>query len=123
MTRFTRSWRGNDPLAAGELNFESAEGVAKLTIARPSDGNRLTPEILAHLATVAEQLADSGDVHALVLIGAGNAYFSRGIFDPALRAVSLARRMSAASASSAPPARAMPLSAAITICGRASMAS
>ena len=86
MTRFTRSWRGNDPLAAGELNFESAEGVAKLTIARPSDGNRLTPEILAHLATVAEQLADSGDVHALVLIGAGNAYFSRGIFDPALRA-------------------------------------
>jgi enoyl-CoA hydratase len=86
VTQFTSSWRGNDPVATGELNFECAEGVAKLTLARPSDGNRLTPEILAHLATVAVQLADSDDVHALVVIGAGTEYFSRGIFDPTLRA-------------------------------------
>jgi enoyl-CoA hydratase/carnithine racemase len=86
VTRFTSGWRGEDPVAAGELNLEIADGVAKLTIVRPSDGNRLTPDILAHLAAVAQLLVDSREVHALVLIGAGTDYFSRGIFDPALRA-------------------------------------
>jgi len=86
VTRFTSTWSGEDPLAAGELTLEILAGVAKLTIARPSDGNRLTPEILARLSTIARTLADSHDVHALVMIGAGSEFFSRGIFDPELRA-------------------------------------
>lgn len=86
MTRFTADYRGDDPVASGELKLAIADGVAKLTIDRQTDGNRLTPEILARLSVLARDLADREDVHVLVMIGAGDAFFSRGIFDPTLRA-------------------------------------
>ena len=86
MTRFTADYQGDDPVASGELKLVIAEGVAKLTIDRQPDGNRLTPEILARLSVLARELCDRDDVHVLVMIGAGDAFFSRGIFDPTLRA-------------------------------------
>ena len=86
MTRFTADYRGDDPVVSGELKFEIVGGVAKLIIDRQTDGNRLTPEILARISVLARDLGDRNDVHVLALIGAGNAFFSRGIFDPALRA-------------------------------------
>ena len=86
MTRFTANYTGDDPIASGELRLDIAAGVARLTIAREVDGNRLTPEILARLAVIARELADHDDVHVLVIGGAGSDFFSRGIFDPALRA-------------------------------------
>ena len=86
MTRFTADYRGDDPVTTGELKIEFAAGVAKVTIARPADGNRLTPEILARLSVLARELAETRDVHVLVVIGEGREFFSRGIFDPALRA-------------------------------------
>ena len=86
MTRFNANYTGDDPIASGELRLDIAAGVARLTIAREADGNRLTPEILARLAVIARDLADHDDVQVLVLVGAGLDFFSRGIFDPALRA-------------------------------------
>lgn len=85
-TRFTADFQGEDPVAAGELKLEIADGVAKLTIDRQADGNRLTPEVLARLSILARTLSERDDVHVLVIVGTGAAFFSRGIFDPALRA-------------------------------------
>lgn len=86
MTRFTASYRGVDPIDSGELRLDIGSGVASLTINRPDDGNRLTPEILARLAVLTTELSERQDVHVLLIVGAGDAFFSRGIFDPVLRA-------------------------------------
>ena len=86
VTRFTAAFRGEDPVATGDLRLEIADRVARLTINRPGDGNRLTPEILARLVDLAAELGDAQDVHVLVIVGSGLDFFSRGIFDPVLRA-------------------------------------
>jgi len=86
VTKYTLDYTGADPVTAGELGIAIANSVAQITINRPADGNRLTPEILARLHTVARELAANDSVHAVVIMGAGSEFFSRGIFDPVLRA-------------------------------------
>ena len=59
--------------------------VATITLSRPDDENRLTPDSLAKLEVVAAELSRDQDIHAVLITGAGNQHFSMGILPPALR--------------------------------------
>lgn len=61
-------------------------GVLTLTIDRPDDLNRLSPEVIARLGAVAEALREDGDTNVLVITGGGSGIFSMGILNPAIRA-------------------------------------
>jgi len=62
-------------------------GVATLTIDRPADQNRLTPEVLKRLEAIAAALREDDEVNVLVITGGGGAgVFSMGILNPAIRA-------------------------------------
>ena len=60
--------------------------VLYLTIDRPSDMNRLSPELIEHLGTLFAQLRDDKDVHVVVITGSGEDFFSMGLLNPAIRA-------------------------------------
>jgi len=59
--------------------------VVRLTIDRPDDLNRLTPEVLARLGAIAEALREDQEASVLVITG-GAQLFSVGILNPAIRA-------------------------------------
>ena len=61
-------------------------GVLTLTLDRPTDQNRLTRDVLVSLQSVADRLRDDGAIQALVITGAGAAFFSVGILNPTVRA-------------------------------------
>lgn len=61
-------------------------GIATLTIDRPADQNRLTPEVLKRLEAIAAALREDGEVNVLVITGGGAGVFSVGILNPVLRA-------------------------------------
>lgn len=63
-----------------DLRVVRTGAVVTLIIDRPNENKRLTPDALAKL----ERLA--GDLHAVVVTGAGNQHFSTGILNPTLRA-------------------------------------
>lgn len=69
-----------------DLRVECTGAVVRLIIDRPDESNRLTPDALAKLERLASDLREDGNVHAVVVIGAGNQHFSSGILNPALRA-------------------------------------
>lgn len=60
--------------------------VATITLNRPDDQNRLTPDALAKLELAAAEFAQDDETQAVVIIGTGGACFSTGILNPALRA-------------------------------------
>ncbi len=62
------------------------DGVCTLTIDRPADLNRLSPEVIARLGTIADALRDDANINVLVITGAGTEIFSMGILNPAIRA-------------------------------------
>jgi enoyl-CoA hydratase/carnithine racemase len=62
------------------------DGVATLTINRPADLNRLSPEVLARLGAIAEALREDAKTNVLVITGSGGEFFSMGILNPTLRA-------------------------------------
>lgn len=59
--------------------------VATITIDRPDEMNRFRPEDLERLGEIVEQLRISGDVHAVIVTGAGD-LFSAGLLNPDIRA-------------------------------------
>ena len=61
-------------------------GILTLTIERPQDLNRLSPEVLSRLGAVAQALREDGETNVLVIIGGGSEIFSMGILNPAIRA-------------------------------------
>ena len=61
-------------------------GVLTLTIERPDDLNRLSPEVISRLGAIAERLREDGDTNVVVITGAGSEVFSLGILNPAIRA-------------------------------------
>jgi enoyl-CoA hydratase/carnithine racemase len=69
-----------------DLLVERAGGLATITINRPGEQNRLTPDALARLESVATELRDDQQVQALMITGAGKENFSSGILNPVLRA-------------------------------------
>jgi enoyl-CoA hydratase len=69
-----------------DLVFTREGGVATITFDRPADQNRVTPEALAALVSIAAELAEDTETQAVVVTGAGTEYFSMGILNPVLRA-------------------------------------
>jgi enoyl-CoA hydratase/carnithine racemase len=60
--------------------------IATITLDRPDDRNRLSPEALQRLRSIAEALRARPDIHVVVIRGRGAVDFSMGIFNPDLRA-------------------------------------
>ncbi len=59
--------------------------VARITLTRPDDLNRLTEAALGRLLTIAGELAGNPDVHVVVIRGQGAETFSMGILNPTIR--------------------------------------
>lgn len=62
------------------------DGVATLTLDRPADLNRLSPEVIVRLGSIAEVLREDPRTNVLVITGSGSEFFSMGILNPAIRA-------------------------------------
>ena len=62
------------------------DGVCTVTIDRPADLNRLSPDVLTRLGAIAADLRDDAQINVLVITGAGSEIFSMGILNPAIRA-------------------------------------
>jgi enoyl-CoA hydratase/carnithine racemase len=60
--------------------------VAAITLNRPDDLNRLTPDSMALLGRIVDDIAADTDIHAVVVAGAGDAVFSAGLLNPDIRA-------------------------------------
>jgi enoyl-CoA hydratase/carnithine racemase len=69
-----------------DIRVERSGSVATITISRPDDNNRLTPDGLAKLELLAQGFARDEDTHAIIVTGLGDEYFSMGILNPAIRA-------------------------------------
>lgn len=75
------------PDAEGDDLLVSRSGsVATLTINTPREGNRLTPQAIAHFERAALALAADDEIQAVIVTGAENEQFSTGILNPVLRA-------------------------------------
>jgi enoyl-CoA hydratase len=73
--------------AGGEEVLVRREGsVATITIDRPADQNRLTPDVLHTLARHVHDLGADERTQAVVVTGGGAEFFSMGILNPAVRA-------------------------------------
>ncbi len=57
-----------------------------VTIDRPADANRLSPEVIDELGALADELREDASTNVVVLTGGGSTIFSMGILNPALRA-------------------------------------
>jgi enoyl-CoA hydratase/carnithine racemase len=79
---------GEQRFAEGLIASRDAEcpGLLTLTIDRADDLNRLTPDVITRLGTVADSLRDDAQTNVLVITGAGDEVFSMGILNPAIRA-------------------------------------
>ena len=67
--------------AAGEyedVSYETAEGIAKLTICRPEVRNAFRPQTIAELSRAFEAARDDPDVGVVILTGQGTEAFSAG---------------------------------------------
>ena len=69
-----------------DIDLARDGAVATITLNRPDDLNRLTPESMAVLGNIAEELANDDDIHAVVVTGAGDGVFSAGLLNPDIRA-------------------------------------
>lgn len=62
----------------GDIVYESAEGIARITINRPERRNAFRPQTLFELANAFERARDDSSVGAIVLTGAGPDAFCSG---------------------------------------------
>ncbi len=62
----------------GDIRFEVAEGIARLTICRPEVRNAFRPQTLFELSDAFEQARDDPDVGVIVLTGEGPDAFCSG---------------------------------------------
>jgi enoyl-CoA hydratase/carnithine racemase len=60
--------------------------VVTIALNRPDDDNRLTPEVIARLQAIADELAGDAETQAVIVTGTGHDFFSMGILNPAVRA-------------------------------------
>lgn len=72
--------------ATEEVRFAAADRVATITIDRPDDENRMTPAVLERIAAIADRLAHDAETQAVIISGAGDAFFSAGMLHPKVRA-------------------------------------
>jgi enoyl-CoA hydratase/carnithine racemase len=60
--------------------------VATITLNRADDLNRLTPDSMALLGRMVDDIGADPEIHAVVVTGAGDAMFSAGLLNPDIRA-------------------------------------
>lgn len=68
------------------LITERVSKVLYLTIDRPADLNRLSPELIDHLGLLLAELREDSEIQVVVLTGSGDDFFSMGLLNPAIRA-------------------------------------
>jgi enoyl-CoA hydratase/carnithine racemase len=61
-------------------------GVLTLTIDRPDDQNRLSPELVGRFEALVQQLREDTATNVVVITGAGTGVFSFGLLNPVIRA-------------------------------------
>tara|TARA_R110000868_G_scaffold1844_12_gene14647 strand:- start:4390 stop:5169 length:780 start_codon:yes stop_codon:yes gene_type:complete len=69
-----------------EIIVSKSPPVATVTLNRPEDLNRLTPDAMALLGRIIDDIAADDSIHAVVVTGAGNDVFSAGLLNPDIRA-------------------------------------
>ncbi len=69
-----------------DVRLERDGRVATITLDRPDAQNRLTLDALRGLEAIVHDLAGDAETQAVVLTGAGSAFFSMGILNPVVRA-------------------------------------
>jgi enoyl-CoA hydratase/carnithine racemase len=69
-----------------DIELVKSSPVATVTLNRPHDLNRLTPDSMALLARTVEDIASDDGIHAVVVTGAGDEVFSAGLLNPDIRA-------------------------------------
>src|SRR5919202_4379386 len=62
----------------GDIAYETAEGIAKITIARPEVRNAFRPQTLFELSDAFERARDDTSVGAIILTGEGPLAFCSG---------------------------------------------
>src|ERR1700685_572715 len=62
----------------GDISYETAEGIAKITICRPEVRNAFRPETLFELAQAFDKARDDLDVGVIILTGEGPDAFCSG---------------------------------------------
>ena len=65
-------------MAYQQLLYDVADGVATLTLNRPEQRNALSGQLLGELVDAMKVARDDGEVHAVVLTGAGDKVFCAG---------------------------------------------
>jgi len=60
------------------LLFSHADGIARLTLNRPHEGNSLTPELLLALEKAWKQVDDDKEIRVAIITGAGDRHFCTG---------------------------------------------
>ncbi|QIB66844.1 enoyl-CoA hydratase/isomerase family protein [Kineobactrum salinum] len=63
---------------APPLLVSYADGIARLTLNRPQEGNSLTPELLLALEDAWQEVEEDTDVRVAVITGAGDRHFCTG---------------------------------------------
>jgi enoyl-CoA hydratase/carnithine racemase len=69
-----------------EVIFKTENRVAAITINRPEDENRMTPEVLERIGAIADSLYGNMEIQAVVISGSGSTFFSAGMLHPKVRA-------------------------------------
>lgn len=69
-----------------EIILAKTPPVATITLNRPDDLNRLTPDSMALLGEMVDDIGADSKIHAVVVTGAGDAMFSAGLLNPDIRA-------------------------------------
>ena len=69
-----------------KLSLAIEPPVATITIDDPTEQNRLSQRDIKRLSAIVAELEANDSVHAVVLTGSGDAYFSAGLLNPDIRA-------------------------------------
>ncbi|CAN0581224.1 unnamed protein product, partial [Laminaria digitata] len=72
--------------ASTDIRLELSPPVATIRIDCPDALNRLNPRSLLELSEIVETLRKSDDIHAIVVTGTGDDWFSAGVMNAEIRA-------------------------------------
>ena len=72
------AWKPGADVEYGDIRYETAEGIAKLTIARPEVRNAFRPQTLFELQEAFERARNDRDVGVIILTGEGPEAFCSG---------------------------------------------
>lgn len=70
---------------ADEIQLDLSPPVATIVLNRPEDQNRLMLANLQRLEGITRQLGTNDDIHAIIVTGAGDEFFSAGLLNPDIR--------------------------------------